>query len=290
MSTSRTPLQVYAAERPRLVAVAYAVLGDVAEAEDVVQDAWLRLERTEDIDDVAGWLVVAVARLALDVARSARRRREEYVGPWLPEPLTVEPLEDGPEESLLLREDLSLALLAVLETLSPAQRTVFVLHDVFAVPFDEVARVVGRSPAACRQLAARARADVAAQRPRTQVDSAEQQRVLAAFAAACEDGDLDELLRLLDPAVVLVSDGGGKVSAARKPVEGADHVARFLVGVLHRNGSTLRPVLVNGVPGYLTLTGGELSSVVSLTLQGGRVRGIDIVRNPDKLTRVRPSA
>ncbi|MBG0820227.1 RNA polymerase sigma factor SigJ [Planomonospora sp. ID91781] len=274
--------------RPRLVGVAYGLLGTVDEADDVVQDAWLRLVRADrtEIRDVTGWLVVTVSRLALDVLRSARVRREEYVGPWLPEPVVE---EADPAERVTLDESMSLAMLVVLESLSPAERTAFVLHDVFGLSFDEVGQAVGRTPAACRQLAARARRHVSARAPRFDVDTAEHRRVVEAFAAASAGRDLGALLALLDPDVVLRSDGGGVVRAARRPILGADRVARFVLGVAERFGAghRLRPSTVNGRPGLLRFQGKDLIGVMGLTVADGRITEIDTVMNPEKLRRVR---
>ena len=212
----------YSAIRPRLVGIAYAVLGTRAEAEDVVSDCWLRLaeaDAREPVRDVEGWAVLAVSRRALDVLRSARVRRESYVGPWLPEPIV-----DDLADRVSLDERVSFALMVVLETLTPAERTAWVLHELFGMPFPEIARVVGRSPAAVRQLASRARAHVAAGAPRLDVDAADHRRTVDAFLAATEGGDLAGLLAVLDPDVVLTSDGGGIATAARRPVLGADRV------------------------------------------------------------------
>ncbi|WP_307848676.1 RNA polymerase sigma factor SigJ [Microbispora oryzae] len=280
--------------RPRLVGVAYGLLGSVDEAEDVVQDAWLRLQAARsagtEIRDVAGWLVVAVSRLALDVLRSARHRREEYVGPWLPEPVLTDAATATPDpaDRVTLDESMSMAMLVVLETLSPAERTAFVLHDVFGLTFAEVGEAVGRSPAACRQLATRARAHVAARAPRFDVDETEHHRVVTAFARACLGDDIGALLALLDPDVVLRSDGGGVVTAGRRPILGAARVARLLLGVRHRFGPfEMVPAAVNGGPGLLRFRDGRLAGVIALTVADGRITAVDMVLNPDKLTRVR---
>ena len=192
-----------------------------------MQEAWLRLERTgaDSVCDLDGWMTVVVARLALDALRSARARRETYVGPWLPEPLLSSSAED-PADRVTLDESVSYALLALLEQLSPAERTAFVLHDVFDVPFDEVADVIGRTPQAVRQLASRARRHIAQQRPRFQATPAEHDHAVRAFAGAIADGDLAELVTVLDPEVIWTTDGGGRATAARKPLQGADRVAR----------------------------------------------------------------
>lgn len=190
--------------RPRLVGVAYGLLGSVTEAEDVVQDAWIRLQRTdyEEIDDLTGWLVTTTSRLALDVLRSARHRREAYVGPWLPEPVETAP---DPADSVTLAESVSWAMMVVLETLSPAERTAFVLHDLFGLSFDEIATALGRSPAGCRKLASRARAHIDSRTPRFDVDPTTHHEVVEAFADAATTGDLEGLLQILDPSAVLTA-------------------------------------------------------------------------------------
>ena len=274
----------YSAVRPRLVGIAYAVLGTRAEAEDVVSDCWLRLahaDAREPIRDVAGWAVVAVSRRALDVLRSARVQRESYIGPWLPEPIL-----DDPADRVSLDERVSFALMVVLETLSPAERTAWVLHELFGMPFPEIARVVGRSPAAVRQLASRARAHVAAGAPRLDVDAADHRRTVEAFLAATAGGDLAGLLAVLDPDVVLTSDGGGIALAARRPVLGADRVARLLLGAAHRQPVVHRAVTINGQAGYATTDpDGRLLAVCALTVRDGRVVRVDLVMSPTKLPR-----
>ncbi|WP_370247010.1 RNA polymerase sigma factor SigJ [Nocardioides sp.] len=293
--------EAYARVRPRLERVAYAILGSLAEAEDVVAETWLRLvaaDAREPVRDVGGWATVAVSRGALDVLGSARVRREAYVGPWLPEPSVAgtagSPVGDppgDPADRVTLDDDVRYALLVALERLSPAERTSWVLHDLFAVPFDEVAAAVGRSPEAVRQLASRARRHVRAEAPRLEVSRDEHDEVVQAFLAAAGTGDLAALVAVLDPAVVATSDGGGVVSAARRPVEGADRVARFLLGVTARAlghpGADLALVQVNGRLGLLLLRDRAPDAVVSLTVAHGRVQRVDLVRAPDKLTRVR---
>jgi RNA polymerase sigma-70 factor (ECF subfamily) len=269
----------------RLVGIAYGITGDLGAAEDVVQEAWLRLDRSgEDVQDVTGWLVVATARLALDHVKSARHRREQYVGPWLPEPLVAE--DADPADRVTMAESVNLAMLVVLETLSPAERTVFVLHEVFGLPFGEVAEAVGRTAPAVRQLASRARKHVRERTPRFDRDPVQQRRVVAAFAKACDGSDFDALLRLLDPQVVLNSDGGGLTRAARRPVRGADRVARFLIGIHSRITLELRPVRVNGWTGLLRCHKGQILGVMALTVANARITAVDIVLNPEKLTRV----
>ncbi|HEX6446987.1 MAG TPA: RNA polymerase sigma factor SigJ [Streptosporangiales bacterium] len=281
----------YTRVRPRLVRIAYALVGTRAEAEDVVSDCWLRLvaaDRKERIRDVAAWAVVAVGRAALDVLRSARRRREEYVGPWLPEPVVgIDGQDTDPAERAAFDETVSYAVMVLLETLTPAERTAWVLHDLFDLPYAEVADVVGRSQAAVRQLTARARAHVAAGAPRVPVDESQHRRTVAAFTRAAADGDLDALLRTLDPSVVLTSDGGGEVTAARRPVSSADRVARFLAHVVGRLGphERLVEVTVNGEPGFAVVRGGQPVYVGAVTVRDGLVRRVDVVAAPAKLSR-----
>ncbi len=281
-TTAEEAAAQFEALRPRLVGVAYGLLGTVAEAEDAVQDAWLRLQRSDlaEIEDLTGWLVTTTARLALDVLRSARHRRETYIGPWLPEPVETAP---DPADTLSLADSLSWAMLVVLETLSPAERTAFVLHDVFGHTFDQVAAALGRTPAACRKLASRARDHIETRRPRFDVDPERHRHTVEAFARASREGDLEGLLALLDPDAVLTSDGGGLVSAARKPVHGADKIARFLIGVNAKYPDQVKRIThVNGGLAVLMLVGGEVSSVTALGIRDGRIRTVDMIRNPEK--------
>jgi RNA polymerase sigma-70 factor, ECF subfamily len=278
--------------RPRLVRVAYAIIGSHGEAEDVVADCWFRLaaaDAGEPVRDVEAWAVVAVSRMALDVLRSARVRRERYVGPWLPEPLVASPGETAadPADKVTLADEVGYAVLVVMETLSPGERTAFVLHDLFGLTFDEVAVVVGRTPAAVRQLASRARRHVRGRSPWPPAGAAEHRRAVEAFASAAASGDLKALIRVLDPDVVLVSDGGGLVTSALRPVLGADRVARFLLGVLAKRqpGDVIDRVLVNGAPGFAVYQQGELATVTSVTVAAGRVTRLDLVRAPGKLHR-----
>jgi RNA polymerase sigma-70 factor, ECF subfamily len=273
--------------RPYLLRVAYSHLGSISEAEDVVQDAWLRLLAADrgEIRNLRAWLTTVVSRLALDALTSARARRERYVGPWLPEPVVDARGPDGnPADRVDLDESVSMALLIVLEALSPAERSAFLLHDVFGYPFPEVAQIVGRTQQATRQLATRARHAVEARRPRYPAKPEEQREVVSAFRAAAEDGDLATLLELLDPAVTFRSDGGGVVNAARKVFTGADRVARIFTAISGHFGDQLRfsPIVVNGAPGLVMETRGS-PSVIAFTLDRGRISEIDVVRNPDKL-------
>lgn len=282
--------RAFEAERPRLVRMAYATLGSLADAEDCVQDAWLRLQRHPDpaaIRDLGAWLTTTVSRLALDTLGSARARRERYVGPWLPEPLVEDLDSRDPADRVTLDESVSMALLVVLERLSAPERTAFLLHDVFGLSFEEVARAVGRSPAAVRQLASRARRHVERGRPRFPPTQAEQREVIAAFAAACQAGDLERLVALLDPGVVWRGDGGGKVAASHRVERGARNVARKLLELAHRPPRGSRMAMVNGAPGLVLRDADGVLTVVAFTVDAGRVVAIDAVRNPDKLTTVR---
>ncbi|MFD9669082.1 RNA polymerase sigma factor SigJ [Rhodococcus sp. NPDC059968] len=280
----------FSAARARLIRIAYAVLGTQAEAEDVVSDCWFRLVKANaqsPIDDVGAWTAVAVARRALDALRAAQVRRETYVGPWLPEPTLYDAdlTQDDPADRVTLDETVSFALLVVMETLSPAQRTAWVLHDLFAMPFDDVAAVVGRTPAAVRQLAARARKHVAAGIPRVDVDRSSHLAVVDAFNNAMTSGDIDALLAILDPRVVLTSDGGGQVTAARRPVAGAGKVARFVVGLGRKLAQELevRIMAINGAPGIVMLRSGQLNAVVSLSVVESTISRVDILVSPTKL-------
>jgi RNA polymerase sigma-70 factor, ECF subfamily len=274
----------FEAERPRLVRIAYGQLGSIAEAEDVVQDAWLRLERAgaDDIRDLRAWLTTTVSRLALDTLRSARVRRESYVGPWLPEPVVA---GADPADRVALGESVSMALLVVLESLSASERVAFVLHDVFGYEFDHVANVLGTSAGNARQLASRARRHVEARRPRFPATREQQQEIVEAFASATADGDTDALVALLHPDAVMTADGGGVVTAARKPIEGAERVAKVTVALARKGGdpSTLRFVDVNGMPGILVRAWDGTASVTAFTVDDGRITEIDIWRNPAKL-------
>ena len=292
MSREAELAAAYEQARPRLVRVAYAVLGSHAEAEDVVADCWLRMSAADARDpvlDVDAWATTAVARAALDALRSARVRREVYVGPWLPEPVVeAAPPEQNPAERVTLDDEIGFALLVVLESLTPAERTAWVLHDLFGMPFAEIGRVVGRTSPAVRQLAARARAHVSAHAPRVSVEPAEHTAAVRSFLKAATGGDLGALVAALDPDVVLTSDGGGQVSSARKPVHGADRVGRFLLGLVTmvRPDETVRLVSVNGDPGIGVYLGRELTTVMSLTFSDGRVVRVDMIRAPDKLSRI----
>jgi RNA polymerase sigma-70 factor (ECF subfamily) len=277
-----TAAERFSKARPRLMRLAYSELGDMGEAEDVVQEAWLRLERAdaEAIENLDGWLTTVVARLALDRLRSARARRETYVGPWLPEPVAS---DDDPADRVTLDESVSYALLTVLEQLSPAERTAFVLHDVFDVPFGDVAEVVGRKPEAVRQLASRARRHVKRERPRFTASRDEHERTVRAFAHAVADGDLDSLVAVLDPDVVWTSDGGGRATAARKPVRGGTRVARAWAALSRKSAGEPTEMTINGRLGLVLASGDGHRAALSFVVSLGRIVRIDAVRNPEKL-------
>ncbi|MFE3545723.1 RNA polymerase sigma factor SigJ [Nocardia sp. NPDC059177] len=275
--------------RPYLRRLAYSTLGSLSDAEDVVQDAWLRLQRRHEsgkageIENLRAWLTTVTGRLALDLLGSARARREQYVGEWLPEPEVT--TWDDPADRISQDERVTTALLVVLESLSPAERTAFVLQDVFGMTGPEVAEVVGRTPAAVRQLASRARKHVENGTPRFPASPAEQEQVVSAFALAWRSGDLSALLGVLDEKVVLTADGGGKVPAIRQPVRGAELIAKMLLGWYHAPSAANgwgRAVLVNGVPGLVVFDGTNIG-VFSFVVDGARIVAINVVRNPDKL-------
>ncbi|MFG2444868.1 RNA polymerase sigma factor SigJ [Nocardia fluminea] len=272
--------------RPYLRRLAYSTLGSISDAEDVVQDAWLRLQRqfdagkADEIDNLRAWLTTVISRLALDQLGSARARREQYVGEWLPEPEVTS--WDDPADRISQDERVTTALLVVLESLSPAERTAFVLQDVFGMSGPEVAEVVGRTPAAVRQLASRARKHVENGTPRFPASPAEQEKVVSAFSLAWRSGDLSSLLGILDENVVLTADGGGKVPAIRQPVRGAELIAKMLLGWYTAANGWGRSVLVNGMPGLVVFDGTNVG-VFSFVVDAGRVVAITVVRNPDKL-------
>lgn len=279
-----TATERFAQARPRLLRLAYSELGDLGEAEDVVQEAWLRLERVraEEIENLDGWLTTVVGRLALDRLRSARVRREAYVGPWLPEPL----VSDDPADRVTLDESVSYALLTVLEQLAPAERTAFLLHDVFDMPFGEVAEVVGRTPEAVRQLASRARRHVKCERPRFVASRDEHDRVVRAFARAAAEGNLEGLVTVLDPDVVWTSDGGGRATAARKPLHGGTRVARAWAALGRKARQDPIEIELNGRLGLVLPGGDGQRAALSFVVSEGRITRIDAIRNPDKLRRL----
>ena len=279
-------VDTFEAARPRLLGLAYRMLGTVADAEDVVQEAYLRWHGADhaSIERPEAWLTTVTSRLALDRLGSAQRRREEYVGPWVAEPVIV---ERGPEDAAELADSLTLGFLAVLDRLGPVERAVFLLADVFAVPFAEIAEVVGKSPAACRQIASRARARVRDDgAPAARPEGARAQ-VVQELLVAIAMGDIGAVVSKLAPDAVCVSDGGALRRAARRPVVGAERVARFLVTSSRRgyDAAEFRAATVNGCPGIVVSVGGAVDFAGSFEVDDeGRVSGIWLVRNPEKLT------
>ncbi|MBE2319871.1 RNA polymerase sigma-70 factor [Solirubrobacter sp. CPCC 204708] len=280
----------FVTHRSLLFTVAYEMLGSAADAEDVVQETWLRWEPIDrdEIVDPRAYLVRIVTRQALNRLRTLRRRREDYVGEWLPEPLLTTP---DIAEDVELAESVSIAMLTVLETLKPHERAVFVLKEVFDFPYEDIAAAVEKSPAAVRQIAHRAREHVAARRPRIEVDRAEQERVVAQFMTAIESGDIQLLLNVLAPDVVIVADGGGEVGAALRPIRGPKTVARLLSRFRSFvPDAVVVPMHVNGMPGTRIELDGALDTVISLVVENGRVSRIYSIRNPRKLARVSAAA
>jgi len=278
--------------RARLRAVAYRMLGSFAEAEDAVQEAWLRLSRSDAgaVDNLGGWLTTIVARVCLNVLRSRHTRREEPMGVHVPDPVISRADGASPEDEVLLADSVGLALQVVLETLAPAERLAFVLHDMFDLPFDEIAPMVGRSPATARQLASRARrrvrgADVQAPDP----DLARQREVVDAFFAAAHHGDLDALVAVLDPDVVLRSDGGTAHPDASVVLHGAEAVAGRALMVAQPS-VLKRPALVNGAAGVVMTLGGRPVAVMGFTVSRGKIAEIDVIIDPDRLLRLDPPA
>ena len=279
-------LEEFLAARPMLFALAYRMLGSAAEAEDVLQEAWLRASAATGVQNAEAWLTTVVTRLCLDVLGSARARREEYVGPWLPEPIVT----DGPEQAAELADSVSLAFLVMLESLTPAERAAFLLREVFRFDYAEVAAMLERSEASCRQLVSRAHQHVDERRVRFTADRDRAQELSLRFLVACQTGDLGVVTSLLAADAVLVSDGGGKVSAARRPVNGPDKIGRFLIGVLRKPGPPVDyvPATVNGEPGVIGLVDGVAITAVAVEVVDDLITGIRIVSNPDKLARLRP--
>jgi RNA polymerase sigma factor (sigma-70 family) len=274
--------------RPHLRAVAYRMLGSLAEADDAVQDTWLRLSRAgaDEVENLGGWLTTVVARVCLNMLRSRATRREEPLGPHLPDPVISPQGTLQPEEEALLADSVGLALLVVLDSLSPAERLAFVLHDMFELPFDEIAPMVGRSPGAARQLASRARRRVrGAELPAPDPDLARQRAVVDAFFLAARGGDFDTLVSLLDPDVVLRSDFGARRPAAARVTRGAAAVARqALIGALPT--AHLHPALVNGAAGVVVTVDGRPFAVLGFTVTDGRIVEIDAIADPERVRRI----
>jgi RNA polymerase sigma-70 factor (ECF subfamily) len=276
--------------RQVLFAVAYRMLGTVADAEDMVQEAYLRWRQAprDTIDSPRAYLTTVVTRLCIDHLRSARVKREEYIGPWLPEPVVT---DSAPDEPVAMAESLSMAFLVLLESLTPTERAAMLLREVFDYEYAEIAEVLGKTEANCRQLVRRARERLAERRPRFAASREDRDRIVREFLEAVASGDLDGLVGMLASDATLWSDGGGKVTAARNPIVGADRVGRFLVGVMKKAQGVIdvHPVVVNGEPGVLVAFGGRPLSVLTLHVGPSGVEGVYIVSNPDKLAHLEAS-
>lgn len=271
----------FEAQRPRLLRLAYRMLGSVAEAEDVVQDAWLRWSEASGIDSPPAWLTRVVTRLCLDRMKSARARRETYFGTWLPEPLLAEPEA--------IADDVTLTLMLALERLSPLERAAFLLHDVFEVSLGDVAATLGKDAAAVRQLAMRARRHVQESKSRYTVEDAEAERIAQAFFTAARDGDTAALQAMLAQDVVIHADGGGRVLAFPNPIRGIARALRLYAGLFRKFGDAatlLRTLRIDGLPGFVSIDRGDVLQTTALAIEEGRISAIYIVRNPDKLGHV----
>ncbi len=288
-----TAADPFVAHRSLLFTVAYEMLGSAADAEDVVQETWLRWaelgdEARAEVRDPRAYLVRIATRQALNRLRTVARRREEYVGEWLPEPLLTSP---DVAEDVELVESVSIAMLTVLETLAPAERAVFVLREVFDFPYEEIAAALAKSPAAVRQIGHRARLHVAARRPRVEVSRSEQEQVVERFRAALTSGDVQGLIEVLAPDVVMVADGGGLVTAFLHPIEGREKIAAILAGVPRTTaGAEVATLSLNGAVGLRIDPGGEFDAAISFVVEAGRIVRIDAVRNPEKLGRLEEAA
>jgi RNA polymerase sigma factor (sigma-70 family) len=271
-------------QRPHLRAVAYRMLGSLSEADDAVQEAWLRLSRSDasQVHNLGAWLTTVVARISLNMLRSRNTRREEAMGVFVPEPVVDSAAGTDPEHEALLADSVGLALLVVLETLSPAERLAFVLHDMFAVPFDEIAAIVDRSPEATRQLASRARRRVRGARPSPDPDVAAQREVVDAFLAAAREGDFEGLVAVLDENAVLRADRGAVPAGVQSEIRGAANIARQAL-MYSRLDLEVRPALVNGAAGTVTLRDGEVFAVTGFTVRDHRIVEMDILADPERL-------
>jgi RNA polymerase sigma factor (sigma-70 family) len=287
MDDSQLYAEQFERQRAQLQAVAYRMLGSMAEAEDAVQEAWLRLSRSDAdaVDNLGGWLTTVVGRICIDMLRARRRRNEDYVGTWLPEPVVSLEEPSDPESQAQLAESVGLALLVVLETLAPAERLAFVLHDMFGVPFEEIAPIVERSPAATRQLASRARRRVHGA-PEPDGDLAAQRRVVEAFLAASHAGDFEALVAVLDPEVSFKIDAGKDSPFARPPLVGAERVAREVLARGRPFAPFGRPAIVNGAVGVVVGAPERPFAIAGCTISGGRIVELDLIIDPEKLAAV----
>ncbi|KQR97336.1 RNA polymerase subunit sigma-24 [Williamsia sp. Leaf354] len=286
----RDHAQVFTTLRPLLFTIAYEITGSTTDADDVLQESYLRWADVDldTVDADRSYLASIVTRQSLNALRSASRRREDYVGPWLPEPLRLD--DSDPEADVVLSESVSMAMMVVLETLGPDERAVFVLREVFGFSHAEIAAAVGRSVAAVRQMSHRARSHVQSRRRRFDADG-DVTEVTTAFLTAAMTGDVQGLMDMLAPDAVLISDGGGKVNAARRPIHGADAVSRFLVGIARRGipDPGFEPARYNGSPAVIITSAGDVDSVFVLESRGTTISGVYVVRNPDKLAEVTAS-
>jgi len=290
MTAKVTPrVEAFNDHRSLVFSIAYRMLGSVMDAEDAVQETYLRWQQSgEDaVRSPKSYLSTVVTRLCIDQLRSAKRQREEYIGPWLPEPLVMEETADM-DENLALADSLSMAFLVMLEALNPTERAAFLLREVFEYPYAEIAAIVDKSESNCRQMVRRARQHVAERRHRYDPSKAQLQQMVSRFLIAAQQGDMDGLLEMLEEDVTLWSDGGGKTAAALNPIYGAEKVARFFMGIIKKMppNTTAKAARVNGQPGLIAYIGGKPYSVFALELQDGKVVGIRVVVNPEKLHRV----
>jgi RNA polymerase sigma-70 factor (ECF subfamily) len=287
MSRTHANAEVFESHRSRLVGIAYGMLGSVMDAEDVVQDVYLRWAEVDlsAVDSPAAYLTTMTTRRAINVLTSARHRRESYVGPWLPEPVVVEIDGGDPGEAVALAEQFSLAMLTAMERLTPVERAALILRDVFDLEYGEIADIVDKSPANCRQLVVRARHHVADGRTRGYIDDVAARELLGEYLAAVVTDDVDRLARVFAEDVVLWADGGGKARAARHPLHGADRVARHLIGVRPQTpaGTEVRLVRVNGDPGVMGVLDGRRVGVIAFEIIEGRIQSVRAILNPEKL-------
>lgn len=285
-------VEVYSQHRPLLFSIAYRMLGSVMDAKDMVQETFLRWQEAPigEVRSPKSYLSTVVTRLCIDQLRSARAQREQYIGPWLPEPLITEEMSSM-DDKLTMADSLSMAFLVLLETLTPTERAVFLLREVFDYEYAEVARIVDKSESNCRQMVRRARERISQQKPRFDVSRERLEQLTERFLQAASDGDMQDLLSLLADDVILWSDGGGKVPAALRPVQGAMNVARLFVGLSKRTplGFASRLTLINGLPGVISYVDGQPQGVYSLEVADDKIRVIRIVVNPEKLQRVPPA-
>ncbi len=284
-------MAVFEEHRGRLRGIAYRMLGSRADADDIVQEAWLRWDRaaSDDIRSAEAWLVTATTRLSIDKLRQLRAERESYVGPWLPEPMSIQTAPPA-DRATELASDLSVAFLAVLERLAPEERAAFLLHELFDSGYGDIARILGKSETACRQIVSRARKRVREDQPRVHVSAAARTRLLRRLVDAVQTQDPAALVAVLSSDATWTSDGGGKAKAAKKIVRGAEHVARFATGVFHRYLAHLefRDIVVNGEPGIAAMHDGRVISVISILTDGERILGVYSILNPDKLHALDP--